>query len=79
MMPEQLPDITQDKGIQQDCRLTVKNMLQHKMFTIAELSTDIEELVYQAMLRGMQSGLGYGWNLGQKKLLEDQKKWGALK
>lgn len=31
------------------------------------------------MLRGMQSGLGYGWNLGQKKLLEDQKKWGALK
>ena len=61
------------------CRLTVKNMLQHKRFTIAELSTEIEELVYQAMLRGMQSGLGYGWNLGQKKLLEDQKKWGALK
>ena len=79
MMPEQLPDITQDKGIQQDCRLTVKNMLQHKRFTIAELSTEIEEMVYQAMLRGMQSGLSYGWNLGQKKLLEDQKKWGALK
>lgn len=74
MMPEQLPDITQDKGIQQDCRLTVKNMLQHKRFTIAELSTDIEELVYQAMLRGMQNGLGYGWRIGQQRLLEQQKR-----
>lgn len=75
MMPEQLPDITQDKGIQEECHLAVKNLLQRKRFTIAGLSSELEDIVYQAMLRGMQSGLGYGWNLGQKKLLEDQKKW----
>ena len=75
MTPEQIPDITLDKGIQEECHLTVKSMLQRKRFTIEGLSSEIEEIVYQAMLRGMQSGLGYGWNLGQRHLLENQKKW----
>lgn len=74
MMPEQLPDITQDKGIQEETRDIVKAMLRRHRVDLSNLTEEIEAIAYDAMLRGMQTGFNYGWRIGQQRLLEQQKK-----
>ena len=74
MMPEQLPDITQDKGIQDETRETVKAMLRRRKVDLSNLTEEVEAIAYAAMLRGQQSGFNYGWRIGQQRLLEQQKR-----
>lgn len=74
MMPEQLPDITQDKGIQEETRDIVKAMLRRRKVDLSNLTEEVEAIAYAAMLRGQQSGFSYGWRIGQQKLLEQQKR-----
>jgi hypothetical protein len=74
MMPEQLPDITQDKGIQDETREIVKAMLRRRKVDLSNLTEEIEAIAYAAMLRGQQSGFSYGWKIGQQRLLEQQKR-----
>ncbi len=74
MMPEQLPDITQDKGIQDETREIVKAMLRRRKVDLSNLTEEIEAIAYAAMLRGQQSGFSYGWRIGQQRLLEKQKR-----
>ena len=74
MIPEQLPDITQDKGIQDETREIVRAMLRRRKVELSNLSDEIEAIAYTAMMRGQQSGFNYGWRIGQQKLLEQQKR-----
>lgn len=74
MMPGQLPDITQDKGIQDETREIVKAMLRRRKVDLSNLTEEIEAIAYAAMLRGQQSGFNYGWRIGQQSLLEQQKR-----
>ena len=74
MMPEQLPDITQDKGIQEETRDIVKAMLRRRRVDLSNLTEEIEAIANAAMMRGLQSGFNYGWRIGQQKLLEQQKR-----
>ena len=75
MMPEQLPDITQDKGIQEETRDVVKAMLSRRKENLGNLTEEIEAIAYAAMLRGQQSGFNYGWRMGQNALKEEMKKY----
>lgn len=77
MMPEQLPDITQDQGIQEETRDVVKAMLRRRKVELTNLTEEIEAIAYAAMMRGQQSGFGYGWRMGQQRLLEEQKMYSA--
>ena len=74
MMPEQLPAITQDLGVQKDAKDRVKGMLTFHRISYTTLTQDIEKLAYDAMMSGIQTGFNYGWRLGQNRLLEQQKK-----
>ena len=70
-MIEQLPDITADKGIQEDMRKYVKHTIENTRLRFDEFGIILERMVYQATMYGLAAGFRYGWKLGGDKMEKD--------
>lgn len=67
MMPEQLPNICNDLGIQNEVRKSVANRLKRTTIHADTANNDLEQMCYQAMINGMRRGFNYGWTLCERK------------
>lgn len=70
MMPQQLPDICADKGVQQEVREAVKGRMKRTALHADTFTTELEEAFYHAMMDGMKRGFAYGWRLGQNAITD---------
>jgi hypothetical protein len=70
MMPEQLPSIDADLGVQKDARLEVQNRLKHTRLDEDTIQNDLENLCYNTMMDGIRRGFNYGWRLAEKRMNE---------
>lgn len=68
MMPQQLPDICADKGIQQEIRDAVKSRMKRTSLHADTFTAELEESFYHAMMDGLRKGFAYGWKLGQNAI-----------
>lgn len=64
MMPEQLPDVRNDKGFQEDAARWAKSVMEY-------LKVDcIERELKRAYLQGAQAGFGCGYRVCEVKRME---------
>lgn len=73
-MIEQLPDITADKGIQEDMRKYVKHKIENTTLRFDEFGIILERIMYQATIYGLSTGFRYGWILGGNKMKDELEK-----
>lgn len=73
-MIEQLPDITADKGIQEDMRKYVKHKIENTPLRFDEFGIILERIMYQATMYGLSTGFRYGWILGGNKMKDELEK-----
>lgn len=73
MMPEPIPNICNDKGVQQEVRDAVRARLKRTSFHGDSFTAELEEALYHAMMDGMRSGFSYGWRICEQRM----KKQGA--
>lgn len=73
-MIEQLPDITADKGIQEDMRKYVKHKIKNTTLRFDEFGIILERIMYQATMYGLSTGFRYGWILGGNKMKDELEK-----
>lgn len=66
-MPEQLPNICNDIGIQNEVRESVTNRLKRTTIHADTASKDLEQMCYQAMMDGMRRGFNYGWRICERE------------
>lgn len=67
MMPEQLPNICNDLGIQNEVRESVANRMKRTTIHADTANNDLEQMLYHAMMDGMRRGFNYGWKLCERK------------
>ena len=72
MMPEQLPKIDADLGVQKEVREAVQWRLKHTGLHADSIQMDLENLCYNAMMDGIRRGFNYGWRLAEKRMNERQ-------
>ena len=69
MMPEQIPDILADKGVQKDIDLYVKSqMVQTPRQSWEKLSLSVESLIRNTYKYALAEGFRYGWNIANSRI-----------
>ena len=69
MMPEQIPDILADKGIQAEMEEWLDRQMQNRVACQSwnELQSSIRNLMKNAYKRALADGFRYGWTIANNR------------
>ena len=82
-MIESMPVILNDKGVQEDIRLKVENLMKERFYpeksSLASLSELIERRIRWAAEWGISMGFSMGWKLGENNGIQHERQAQILK